>query len=91
MNAPPPMTMTGSSGMSSNRPSPGSHRGKRGFENSSSASIDFGSERGLSAPAIVRAAQAGSVVEVEMLLSQGADIEAIHRQSGRNALAVASQ
>ncbi|KAL8893724.1 MAG: hypothetical protein Q9192_004985 [Flavoplaca navasiana] len=88
MNA--PITMTGSSGMSSNRPSPGSHRGKRGFENSSSASIDFGSERGLSAPAIVRAAQAGSVVEVEMLLSQGADIEAIHRQSGRNALAVGS-
>ncbi|KAL9624189.1 MAG: hypothetical protein Q9204_007890, partial [Flavoplaca sp. TL-2023a] len=90
MNPPSPMAMTGSSGMSSNRPSPGSHRGKRGFENSSSASIDFGSERGLLAPAIVRAAQAGSVVEVEMLLSQGADIEAIHRQSGRNALAVAS-
>ncbi|KAL8810046.1 MAG: hypothetical protein Q9200_002902 [Gallowayella weberi] len=72
-------------------PTPGSHRGKRGFENSSYASIDFGSERGLSAPSIVRAAQAGSVVEVEMLLNQGADVEAIHRQSGRNALAVASQ
>ena len=69
----------------------GSYRGKRGFENSSSASIDFGSENGLSAPSIVRAAQAGSVVEVEMLLNQGVDVEAVHRQSGRNALAVASQ
>ncbi|KAL8731710.1 MAG: hypothetical protein Q9181_004209 [Wetmoreana brouardii] len=68
----------------------GSYRGKRGFENSAHASIDFGSENGLSAPSIVRAAQAGSVVEVEMLLNQGADVEAIHRQSGRNALAVAS-
>lgn len=90
-NMTPPSPMTGSSSIPSNRPSPGSHRGKRGFENSSYASIDFGSEKGLSAPAIVRAAQAGSVVEVEMLLSQGADAGAIHRQSGRNALAVASQ
>ncbi|KAL8846507.1 MAG: hypothetical protein Q9221_008410 [Calogaya cf. arnoldii] len=85
-----PSPVTGSSSISSNRPSPGSHRGKRGFENSSYASIDFGSEKGLSAPAIVRAAQAGSVIEVETLLSQGADVGAIHRQSGRNALAVAS-
>ncbi|KAI4249000.1 MAG: hypothetical protein L6R42_009116 [Xanthoria sp. 1 TBL-2021] len=90
-NMTPPSPITGSSSIPSNRPSPGSHRGKRGFENSSYASIDFGSEKGLSAPAIVRAAQAGSVVEVEMLLSQGADAGAIHRQSGRNALAVASQ
>ncbi|KAL8991971.1 MAG: hypothetical protein Q9169_007483 [Polycauliona sp. 2 TL-2023] len=89
-NIAPSSPITGSSGISSARPSPGSYRGKRGFENSSYASIDFGSERGLSAPAIVRAAQAGSVVEVEMLLSQGADAGAIHRQSGRNALAVAS-
>ncbi len=80
-----------SSSMTTNRPSPGSHRGKRGFENSSYASIDFGSERGLSAPSIVRAAQAGSVKEVEMLLNQGADVGAIHRQSGRSAIAVASQ
>ncbi|KAL8680712.1 MAG: hypothetical protein Q9186_003110 [Xanthomendoza sp. 1 TL-2023] len=72
-------------------PTPGSHRGKRGFENRSYASIDFGSEKGLSAPPIVRAAQAGSVVEVEMLLNRGVDVGAIHRQSGRNALAVASQ
>lgn len=75
----------------SSTPTPGSHRGKRGFENSSYASIDFGSEWGLSAPSIVRAAQAGSVVEVEMLLNSGADVGAIHRQSGRNALAVSSQ
>ncbi|KAL8730538.1 MAG: hypothetical protein Q9166_003992 [cf. Caloplaca sp. 2 TL-2023] len=87
-NMTPPTPATGPS----SSPSPGSHhRGKRGFENSSYASIDFSSERGLSAPSIVRAAQAGSVVEVEMLLNQGADLSAIHRQSGRNALAVASQ
>ncbi|KAI4103194.1 MAG: hypothetical protein L6R37_003948 [Teloschistes peruensis] len=67
-----------------------SYRGKRGLENSTNASIDFGSENGLSAPSLVRAAQAGSVVEVETLLNQGADIESIHQQSGRNALAVAS-
>ena len=65
-------------------------RGRRGFENSFHTSIDFGSEDGLSAPAIVRAAQAGSVVEVEALLDQRADVNARHVQSGRNALSVAS-
>ena len=45
-----------------------SRRGRRGFENSYHTSIDFGSEEGLSAPLIVRAAQAGSVVEVEEIL-----------------------
>ena len=71
-------------------PTSGARRGRRGFENSFHTSIDFGSEDGLSAPAIVRAAQAGSVVEVETLLDQRADINARHVQSGRNALAVAS-
>ncbi|KAL8934248.1 MAG: hypothetical protein Q9216_006001 [Gyalolechia sp. 2 TL-2023] len=72
-------------------PAPGSYRGRRGFENSSHASIDFGSENGLSAPSVVRAAQAGSVREVEMLLDQDPDVvEAVHQQSGRTALAVAS-
>ena len=65
-------------------------RGRRGFENSFHTSIDFASEDGLSAPAIVRAAQAGSVVEVEALLDQRVDINARHVQSGRNALSVAS-
>lgn len=67
-----------------------SRRGRRGFENSYHTSIDFGSEEGLSAPPIVRAAQAGSVVEVEALLDQGADINARHIQSGRSALSVAA-
>lgn len=89
LEPPTPTTRTPSSTSSSF--TPGSYRGKRGLENSSHASIDFGSENGLSAPSIVRAAQAGSVVEVEMLLNQGVDVEAIHQQSGRNALAVASQ
>ena len=65
-------------------------RGRRGFENSFHTSIDFTSEDALSAPAIVRAAQAGSVVEVEALLDQRADVNARHVQSGRNALSVAS-
>lgn len=68
----------------------GSRRGRRGFENSYHTSIDFASEEGLTAPAIVRAAQAGSVVEIEMLLDQRSDINARHHQSGRNALAVAA-
>lgn len=68
----------------------GSRRGRRGFENSYHTSIDFGSEDGLSAPPLVRAAQAGSVVEVEMLLNQRADINAQHVQSGRSALSVAA-
>ncbi|KAI4137422.1 MAG: hypothetical protein LQ341_005145 [Variospora aurantia] len=85
------LTPTGSNpGTPSSSSTPGSHRGKRGFENSSHASIDFGSENGLSAPSIVRAAQAGSVMEVEMLLNNGADVESVHQQSGRTALAVAS-
>ena len=69
---------------------PGTRRGRRGFESSYHTSIDFGSEDGLSAPPIVRAAQAGSVVEVEKLLDQRADISARHVQSGRSALSVAS-
>ena len=65
-------------------------RGRRGNEATFHASIDFGSEEGLSAPSIVRAAQAGSVREVEMLLHQGSDVNTLHVQSGRSALAVAS-
>ena len=53
-------------------------------------SIDFGSEDGLSAPAIVRAAQSASRVEIERLIEQRADIEAKHEPTGRSALAVAS-
>lgn len=86
------LTPPGSSpGTPASSSAPGSHRGRRGFENSSHASIDFGSENGLSAPSIVRAAQAGSVMEVEMLLNNGAEVESVHQQSGRTALAVASQ
>lgn len=71
-------------------PTPGSRRGRRGFGNSFHMSIDFSSTDGLATPAIVRAAQAGSVIEVETLLDQRADIKARHVNSGRNALAVAS-
>ena len=89
-NLAPPDQSSRPNSAGSRSPALGSRRGRRGFENSFHTSIDFGSEDGLSAPPIVRAAQAGSVVEVEMLLDQRADINAQHVQSGRNALAVAS-
>lgn len=63
---------------------------KRKSETNIHQSIDFGSEDGLSAPAIVRAAQSASAVEIERLLEHRVDIEAKHEKSGRTALAVAS-
>ncbi|KAL8898684.1 MAG: hypothetical protein Q9207_006575 [Kuettlingeria erythrocarpa] len=89
-NVNPPSATASSRSVESSASTPGALRGRRGFENSTSASIDFGSENGLSAPSIVRAAQAGSVMEVEMLLNSGVEVEAVHQQSGRTALAVAS-
>lgn len=71
-------------------PAPGSRRGIRGFENNFHTSIDFASPDGINCPQIVRAAQAGSIVEIETLLDDGADIEECHRPTGRNAMAVAA-
>ena len=67
-----------------------SRRGRRGFEDNFQQSIDFSLPNSLTAPPLVRAAQAGSIVEVEQLLDRGADIEACHVSSGRCALAVAA-
>jgi ankyrin repeat protein len=53
-------------------------------------SIDFASSEGLSAPDIVRAAQAGSVREIEELIERGSKINQKHKASGKTALAVAS-
>jgi ankyrin repeat protein len=71
-------------------PTPGSRRGIRGFENNFHTSIDFASPDGMNCPQIVRAAQAGSIVEIETLLDDGADIEECHQPTGRNAMAVAA-
>lgn len=71
-------------------PTPESRRGRRGFEDNAYQSIDFSLPDSLSVPAIVRAAQAGSVVEVEQLLDRGTDIDARHESTGKNALAVAA-
>ena len=65
-------------------------RGRRGFEDNFQQSIDFSQPDSLTAPPLVRAAQAGSIVEVEQLLDRGADLEACHVSSGRCALAVAA-
>lgn len=89
-NLVPPERNASSQSIRTKNATPSSRRGRRGFENSYHTSIDFGSEEGLSAPPIVRAAQAGSVVEVEALLDQRADINARHIQSGRSALSVAA-
>ncbi|KAJ9640315.1 hypothetical protein H2199_005854 [Coniosporium tulheliwenetii] len=65
-------------------------RVKRRHERNLHTSIDFCSAEGLRAPALVRAAQSGSRVEIERLLEQRVDIEERHEGSGRTALAVAS-
>ncbi|ESZ93925.1 hypothetical protein SBOR_5684 [Sclerotinia borealis F-4128] len=69
---------------------PTANRLKRGQDVNFNQSIDFGSLTGLQTPAIVRAAQAGSGVEIQALLSNGNDIEAFHDATQRTALAVAS-
>lgn len=87
---PPGQQRTAPSPTASSGPSLGTRRVKRRSELNIHMSIDFGSSEGLSAPAIVRAAQSGSRMEIELLLEQRADIEERHEGSGRTALAVAS-
>ena len=71
-------------------PTPESRRGRRGFENNFYQSIDFSLADSLTVPNLVRAAQAGSVPEVEQILHRGTDIEEQHTSTGRNALSVAA-
>ena len=71
-------------------PTMGSRRAKRKNELNIHTSIDFGSPEGLKAPAIVRAAQSGSRMQISRLLEQRVDIEERHEMSGRTALAVAA-
>ena len=82
----------------SNPPSPmeplgsviGSRRVKRPLDQHPHISIDFGTPEGMGAPALVRAAQSGSHIEVRQLLEQRMDVNERHLQSGKTALAVAS-
>ncbi|KAI9655367.1 MAG: hypothetical protein M1821_005514 [Bathelium mastoideum] len=67
-----------------------SRRIRRKHEINVHTSIDFGSPEGLAAPAIVRAAQSGSRIEILRLLEQRVNIEERHGKSGRTALAVAA-
>ncbi|KAJ9602285.1 hypothetical protein H2200_013140 [Cladophialophora chaetospira] len=69
---------------------PISRRGRKGFENSFHTSIDFSARDGKNCPRIVRAAQTGSVEDIETLLEAGEGIEECHRPTGRNAMAVAA-
>jgi ankyrin repeat protein len=63
---------------------------KRKSEGNIHQSIDLSTKDGLSAPAIVRAAQLGSSTDIEQLIQQRVDIEQKHEISGRTALAVGS-
>ncbi|KAF3482696.1 ankyrin repeat domain-containing protein [Arthroderma uncinatum] len=53
-------------------------------------SIDISSPDSATIPPIIKAAQAGSLVQVEMQIGEGADIESRHVLTGRTALAVAA-
>jgi ankyrin repeat protein len=65
-------------------------RGRRRSDNDISRSVDLTSNPADSVPPIVRAAQEGSVREIEELLDQGADIEQPTSATRRTALAVAA-
>ena len=82
-------SLVGSSSNGFSDPLPESRRGRR-VDSDLHSSINFSSPENLNVPPLVRAAQAGSVVEVEQLLDRGTDIEMCHASSGRNALAVAA-
>lgn len=71
-------------------PTSGSFRYTRGSQSSLGTSIGSSPTDALVAPAIVRAAQADSAADVEVLLDKGANIEARHLKSKRTALAVAA-
>ena len=68
----------------------GSFRCLRRSQSSLYISIGSSPKDALAAPAIVRAAQTGSIGEVEVLLDQRANVEARHLKSKRTALAVAA-
>lgn len=71
-------------------PTSSSLRCKRGSHSNFRTSIGSNPIDGLAAPAIIRAAEAGSVGEVELLLDRGANIETRHLKSKRTAVAVAA-
>ncbi|QDS76771.1 hypothetical protein FKW77_001903 [Venturia effusa] len=72
-------------------PSAGLQRGRRRSENDINRSIDLNASHSVDAiPLIVRAAQEGSMREIEELLDQGAKIEQMTSATRRTALAVAA-
>jgi ankyrin repeat protein len=71
-------------------PIPGSQRGKRGLENKFHTSVDLSAPSAKNCPPIVRAAQRGSIDDIESLLEAHADVDECHWPIGRNAMAVAA-
>ncbi|KAK2865234.1 hypothetical protein FQN49_003783 [Arthroderma sp. PD_2] len=53
-------------------------------------SIDMSSSDSVAVPPIIMAAQSGSLVQIEMQIGEGADIDSLHTPTGRTALAVAA-
>ncbi|PGH00121.1 hypothetical protein AJ79_08304 [Helicocarpus griseus UAMH5409] len=76
--------------MSSTSPTSTPVRQRKFRASESNISIDMTDMDSISAPSIVKAAQAGAIFEVENFVRNGADIEACHTVTGRNALAVAT-
>ncbi|PGH14768.1 hypothetical protein AJ80_05812 [Polytolypa hystricis UAMH7299] len=74
----------------STSPTFGSMRRRRSRLSESNISIDFSEEDNVTAPPLIKATQSGAKSQVEILISKGADIEACHAATGRNALAVAA-
>lgn len=64
--------------------------GRRSHGRNFNISIDLKTADGVSAPLIVKAAQAGARIEVERLIQSNHDVEARHISSRRNALLVAA-
>ncbi|KAJ5697864.1 hypothetical protein N7488_011548 [Penicillium malachiteum] len=65
-------------------------RDRRNFEADFSPSIDLTTIDAALVPPLVKAAQAGSLDEIERLIERDCDVDVCHIQSGRNALLVAS-
>ncbi|EEH22878.2 hypothetical protein PABG_05089 [Paracoccidioides brasiliensis Pb03] len=71
-------------------PTSGSAKQRRNRASESNISINLTSMDSIMPPLIVKAAQSGATLEVENFIKNGADIEARHAETGRNALLVAA-
>lgn len=71
-------------------PSTGIARKQKHKYSQSNISIDLSLPDNAMTPPIIKAAQAGAMVQVEMQIGEGVDIDCCHEATGRSALAVAA-